>query len=465
MDMCGSAQTVTLASGIRFLAVLFKQTTFRHQDRASDLFLVPSLLARLIPWRRVFVKPKLAFQEVKKMKNSKRIVPVFLLIALSVIGLSVQAQRKRAPRRSRARVTRPTINSRLTGTYRFDATRSDDARAVADQATNNLSAENRQAVLDDVMARLESPDMLAIEQRGRTVTLASSRASQITFDADGQERSESAGNGRTVRSRATVYGDRLEVSSTGDRSTDYNVTFESLANGQGLNVTRRIYSDQLDQPIVVKSFYDKTSNIAQWDIYRGQQGYSGETRTETATNAFLIPDGTRLVAVLNKDLSTKQSRDHDPFTLTVREPSQYSGATIDGYVSGITQSGKLTGRSQMTLNFEHIRLANGRTYRFAGIVDSVRASGGESIRVDNEGSVQSSSRTTKTETRGAIGVGVGAIIGAIVGGGKGAAIGAILGGGAGAGSVYIQGQENLELRNGTELTLHSSAPQTVRGAR
>lgn len=398
------------------------------------------------------------------MKNSKRIVSVFLLITLSVIGVSVQAQRKRAPRRSRARVTRPTINSRLTGTYRFDAARSDDARAVADQATNNLSADNRQAVLDEVMARLESPDMLAIQQRGRTVTLASSRASQITFDADGQERSESNGNGRTVRSRATAYGDRLEVSSTGDRSTDYSVTFESLANGQGLNVTRRIYSDQLDQPIVVKSFYNKTSNVAQWNIYRGQQGYPGETRTETATNAFLIPDGTRLVAVLNKDLSTKQSRDHDPFTLTVREPAQYSGATIDGYVSGITQSGKLTGRSQMTLNFEHIRLTNARTYRFAGLVDRVRTSG-QDVRVDNEGNVESSSQTTKTETRGAIGTGVGAIIGALAGGAKGAVIGAIVGAGAGAGSVYVQGEKDLELRNGTELTIHSTAPGTVRGAR
>jgi outer membrane lipoprotein SlyB len=53
-------------------------------------------------------------------------------------------------------------------------------------------------------------------------------------------------------------------------------------------------------------------------------------------------------------------------------------------------------------------------------------------------------------------------IGAIAGGGKGAAIGAIVGAGAGAGSVYAQGQENLELRNGTELTIHASAPSNYR---
>jgi hypothetical protein len=396
------------------------------------------------------------------MKNLKHIIAVFLLIALSVIGLSVQAQHRRSTRRTSRRTARTSIvNSRLTGTYRIDTTRGDDARAAADRATNDLPPGTRERVLDDVTTRLESPDMLAIEQSGRTVAIASSRASRITFDADGQERSETIGNGRTLRARATLSGDRLEVSSSGDRSTDFSVTFESLDNGRRLSVTRRIYSDQLDQPVVVQSFYDKTSNLAQWNVYGGAQTYPTDRRTETATTTFLIPDGTRLVAVLNNDLSTKQSRDHDTFTLTVREPSQYSGATINGYISGITQSGKITGRSQMTLNFEQIRLRNGRTYRFAGVVDGVRTNG-QSVRVDNEGNVESSSQTTKTEERGAIGTGVGAIIGAIAGGGKGAAIGAILGAGAGAGSVYVQGQENLELRNGTELTIHTSAPGNYR---
>lgn len=111
----------------------------------------------------------------------------------------------------------------------------------------------------------------------------------------------------------------------------------------------------------------------------------------------------------------------------------------------------------MTLNFEQIRLGDGRAYRFAGLVDSMRTNGGQGIRVDNEGNVESSSRT-RTEERGATGVGVGAITGAIAGGGKGAAIGAIPGGGSGAGSVYVQGRENLELRSGTEPTIRARAP-------
>jgi hypothetical protein len=386
----------------------------------------------------------------------RRIALVFLLLALATGGLSVQAQQRRSSRRSAS--NRPDLRSyRLTGTYRLDTTRGDDARAMADRATINLPQGQRERVQDNVMGRLEAPDMLAIEQNGRTVSIASSRAARITFDADGQERSEVVGNGRTLRTRATLNGDRLEVSTLGNRSSDFSVTFESLDNGRSLRVTRRIYSDRLDQPIVVQSFYDRTSDIAQWNIYDGQQTYPG-TRAETTSTNFIVRDGTRLVAVLNNDLSTRQTRERDPFTLTVREPAEYAGATINGYVSQVSQSGKVTGRSGMTLNFETIQLRNGRTYSFAGLVNSVRTQNGETVRVDNEGSVESSNQTEKTGVRTAIGTGVGAIIGAIAGGGKGAAIGAIVGAGAGAGSVYVQGRENLELRSGTELTLQASSP-------
>src|SRR5436190_1349101 len=88
-------------------------------------------------------------------------------------------------------------------------------------------------------------------------------------------------------------------------------------------------------------------------------------------------------------------------------------------------------------------MRDGRTYQFAGFLDSVRTSNGETVQVDNEGTVRDQNQTKTTEERAAIGTAVGAIIGAIAGGGKGAAIGAILGAGAGAGSVYAQGRDDL----------------------
>jgi hypothetical protein len=115
----------------------------------------------------------------------------------------------------------------------------------------------------------------------------------------------------------------------------------------------------------------------------------------------------------------------------------------------------------MTLSFDTIRLRDGRTYRFAGLVERVRQPNGDVIGVNNEGTVQDTSQTTKTVQRAGIGAALGAIIGAIAGGGKGAAIGATVGAGAGAGTVILQGKDNLELSTGSQFTITATAPVSV----
>jgi hypothetical protein len=110
----------------------------------------------------------------------------------------------------------------------------------------------------------------------------------------------------------------------------------------------------------------------------------------------------------------------------------------------------------MSLNFDSIRLRNGQTYKFAGVLESVRKLDGDTIKVDNEGSAQGANKTTQTIQRAGIATAVGAVIGAIAGGGKGAAIGGIIGAAGGAGSVFVLGKDNLELPSGTELTIRSS---------
>jgi hypothetical protein len=356
----------------------------------------------------------------------------------------------------------------LTGTYRLDVSRSDDPRNAADRAVRNLPINNRQRVLDNLTARLESPEQIAIERRGRTVTIASTRAPQITFDASGQESIETGPNGRTIRARATLNGDQLIVNSTGNSGNDYSVTFNPIENGQRLSVTRSIMTNNLSRPVIVQSIYERTSDTAQFNIYNGSQdypsnagngGYGTGVGNGTTSGNFLIPDGTTVIARLDTNLTTQTARDGDRFTMTVREPGQYQGAIIDGTISNVTRSGRVTGRSQMTLNFDSIRLRDGGTYRFAGAVQSVRTNNGDTVRVDNEGTVRDDSQTTKTEQRAAIGTAVGAIIGAIAGGGKGAVIGGVLGAGGGAGSVYVQGRNELELMTGSEVTIMSSAPR------
>jgi hypothetical protein len=301
--------------------------------------------------------------------------------------------------------------------------------------------------------------MLAIDRRGTSVTIASTRAQQISFVADGREQVETTPSGRTVRVRAQIVGDQLSISRSGERAQDFTVNFNPTDGGRRLLVTRTLYSDRLSQAVTVRTYYDRTSDTAQLNIYDTNRenptgGSSGEV-----LGSFVIPNGTELVAVLNNDLTTQNAHENDRFTMTVRSPGQYEGATIEGYVTSINRGGRITGRSEMSLDFDTIRLRDGRSYRFAGILENVRLPNGDVVRVDNEGAVRESDQTNKTVQRTAIGTAVGAIIGAIAGGGKGAAIGAIVGAGAGAGSVYVQGRNDLDLTAGSELTIRSTGPR------
>ncbi|HEX4951040.1 MAG TPA: DUF3011 domain-containing protein [Blastocatellia bacterium] len=350
------------------------------------------------------------------------------------------------------------VTNHLTGTYRLNQARSDNPSTIAERVTQNLIGGEQQRLRNAVLRRLESPEVLAIERRGRTITMASTRAAQVSFEADGREQTEQSRNGRNLRTKATLSGDRLVVSTEGDRSVDYQVTFEPIDNGRSLRVTRRISDEGLRQAVVAKSVYDKTSDSAQLNVYSGDRNDYPPINSERGT--FAVPDGTQLIAVLSNNLSTKQTRDGEQFTLTVRSPSQYDGAIIEGHVVKVNRSGRVAGRAEMSLEFDRIQLGNGRTTNFAGYIESVRTTSGETIRVDNEGRVQEEgSQTRRTVTRTGIGAAIGAVIGAIAGGGKGAAIGAAVGAGAGAGSVYVQGRDDLDLQSGTEFTVRASAPR------
>lgn len=169
----------------------------------------------------------------------------------------------------------------------------------------------------------------------------------------------------------------------------------------------------------------------------------------TTVIAPLVPVGTNLKVRIEDTLSSKDSRVGDRFTATVLDPVRFNEATATGHISSIQKSGKIKGRTSMNLAFDSIRMSDGRSGTMHGYVTRVYGSG--SGQADNEGGVESGSRTKQTIKRGAIGAGAGAVLGAIVGGGKGAAIGLILGGAGGAGSLAVQGSKELKIESGTEM--------------
>ncbi len=384
-------------------------------------------------------------------------------------------------------------DARLTGVYQLLPARSDDPQEAAAQATAALPPDEQQRIIDSLVARLTSPPQLTLQRRGRVIDIASTRAPRITFEADGITRTERAADGHTVQTRAALEGDSLSISSRGGADDQFAVAFDPLDAGQRLRVTRRIYDPQLRVPVTVQSLYEKTASIARFDIYgrpepattsaRNQRRSvptpppavartrppttppvmrprPADTRPPVPVNTgFVIGRNMQFVAVLDNDLTTERTQVGERFTMTVREPAQFAGATLEGTVARVERAGPFGGRAELLLNFERIRLTDGREAAFAGVVEAARPPNGDDARVDPEGSgevQERDSQTDRTVERAAIGAAVGAIIGAIAKGGRGAAIGAAIGAGAGAGSVYVQGRDDLDLPRGTEIILRAN---------
>lgn len=349
------------------------------------------------------------------------------------------------------------FDSRITGTYRLNTSLSDDVHEVIDRSLPHDATEQHTNVTRNLQRRLSPPEMIAIDKKNRTVNMASTNGPQVAFEVDGIGKTETNDRGRTITTTATADRDGINISYVGERSNDFYVTFAPMGNSQ-LKVTRRIYLENRNEQITVSSIYDKVNNSAQWPTVNS----SGTTSAGVGNvNDFYIPNGVKLSAMLNNAVDTKVSQVGDRFTMEVTSPSQYRGAVIEGHIGSVASSGRVSGRANLSMEFDTIRLANGSSYRFAGIIDSVKPVNGDDVSVNNEGTVRDSNQTTKTVTRAGIGAVLGAIIGAVAGGGQGAAIGAGVGAGAGAGSVLITGRDSIQLAQGSEFTITASAPSRV----
>lgn len=373
-------------------------------------------------------------------------------------------------------VTQVRSDSTLTGTFQIDRSRSESISDVL--AGNRVGAAQRK----ELEEKLDAPEELAVDVNGSQVTLASSKAAPVTVTADGREKTEQA-NGRTVRVRSTLRGEKLTIASLGGE-TDYTITFEPMDNGRSLKVTRRITTPYLTETIFAESVYTRTSEVAGLGIRstgraddnsgyssndQNDNTYSRPNQTNYPTNQgpvlgkprvgeYIVQNGVSLDAVLENDIDTKIAMNNDRFKMIVKAPGEYSGAVLEGYLSGIDRANRVWGRSNITFNFDRITLRDGKAYDFSGVLTRVVDQSGKIIATDNEGSAQGKNKSRDTATRGALGAGIGAIIGAIAGGGSGAALGAIIGGGAGAGSVAIEGQGDVRLGKGSTITVQSSSP-------
>ncbi len=167
---------------------------------------------------------------------------------------------------------------------------------------------------------------------------------------------------------------------------------------------------------------------------------------------FIVPEDTALRIRLDDTLTSTDSQVGDPFSATIVDQGDYQSARVYGHVAKIDMSGKVKGRTSMTLRFDRLLMSDGRRAAIhAEIVELYHAPSGE--KVDVEGAIESSSRGRKSVEHTVIGAGAGALLGGIFGGGKGAGIGSVVGGAGGLGTTAFHGRQKITLNSGQEMMI------------
>ena len=207
------------------------------------------------------------------MSRMRHAVALVLVCALAPPCAASQARQPSARR---------SADGEWTGVYRIDPARSDKLYSVVAGASSNLPFGEQQKFFIDLTVRLTAPDQLAVERRGRSFSIASSRAPRVTFEADGVSYRERGDDGRQVVTRAALEGGRLSVSVAGERADKFHVTFEPVEGGRYLRVTRRLSADGLNEPVVIRNVYEKISERAEWGVY-GEPPRDAEGRRSAAS--------------------------------------------------------------------------------------------------------------------------------------------------------------------------------------
>ena len=160
-------------------------------------------------------------------------------------------------------------------------------------------------------------------------------------------------------------------------------------------------------------------------------------------NPISVPAGATFPLVLETALSSETSRSGDVVVARLAEDVRVgervvvpAGSEVRGRVTAAVPSGRVKTRARLAFNFDTLVLKAGEHAIGTGSLD---ITAGDTHKKD-------------AATVG-IGAGAGAIVGAIVVGKKGAGIGALIGGATGSGVVLNNTGKEVELHNGTRVTV------------
>ncbi|PWU07844.1 MAG: hypothetical protein C5B51_08960 [Terriglobia bacterium] len=189
---------------------------------------------------------------------------------------------------------------------------------------------------------------------------------------------------------------------------------------------------------------EETRSREQGNVFRPRLA-----ETAPPARAFVeLPDGTNLVVRMIDGVDSEVNRVGQTFAASLDEPVFVNGETViprgaDVVVklTDASQSGKLAGRSELTLDLVSVKV------------------NGKRVDLNTETiSRESSSRGKRTAKIAGGTAALGAIIGAIAGGGKGAAIGAGAGAATGLGVEVLTHGQRVKIPSETRLTFVLETP-------
>jgi hypothetical protein len=238
---------------------------------------------------------------------------------------------------------------------------------------------------------------------------------------------------------AYAYGQ--DVHYNYDRGANFAADTVTLKNGQVIEGT---YLGGSPRGVKIETDNQiQTLDVA--DILRIEFDAARERReleTSPAAGAIELPAGTNLVIRMIDGVDSERNSVGQTFAASLDEPVVINGETViprgaDVVVKLVdaTESGKLTGRTTLTVDLMSLKV-NGRM-----------------VDVNTETvTEQSSSRGARTAKVVGGTAALGTIIGAIAGGGKGAAIGLGAGAAAGAGAEILTNGQRVKIPSETRLT-------------
>ncbi len=193
--------------------------------------------------------------------------------------------------------------------------------------------------------------------------------------------------------------------------------------------------------------------------------------------SYVVPAGTKVLLQLRSSINTKSAKPGDGVYLASTFPVVVgnrvmipAGVYVQGVVDRVARAGRVKGEAQLDMHFTSMIFPNGSVVEIPGMVNSLPGAKKQSIKDDNEGTIEQDSDKTRDMGKVAeVSVPAGATVGAIGGIGSGHPLaGGIAGIGAGlatAGlvSLFTRGAD-VNIESGTQVEMVLQRPLALEEA-